>query len=104
MHSVVFAETSLGKSGWSDNFFAQAWQNLTARRKPIVGPLLVLQGEADPSIPFPVTTAGVKSTCTASSQPQLEYITFANVMHVPATIASQRTWVDCIEDRSPVKC
>lgn len=100
VQSVLIPETGLVKPGWSDDFYAQAWQNLTANAgKPIAGPLLVLQGEADTSIPFPITTAGVNSTCTAFPKSSLDYVTFANVTHVPVLFASQRLWLGWIEDR-----
>ncbi len=92
--------SGLVKPDWFDNFYVQAWQNLTVNGgKRIAGPLLVLQGEADPSIPFPLTTAGVQRTCQAFPKSRLEYVSFANVTHVDLMFASQRVWLDWIEDR-----
>jgi len=100
VQSVLFAETGLVKPGWSENYYAQAWQNLTANGgKPVAGPFLVLQGESDPLVPYPITTAAVNSTCTAYPKTQLEYVTFANVTHIPVLFASQRIWLDWIDDR-----
>jgi hypothetical protein len=60
---------------------------------------LILQGELDPAVPIPITTAAVNATCTQYPESQLEYLTFANVTHVPVMYAAQRTWLEWIEDR-----
>jgi len=96
----LLAATGLAQPGWSQSFYVKAYQNLiiTGGRK-IAGPLLVLQGELDPAVPFPITTEAVSETCELHPESQLEYMTFANVTHVPVMYASQRIWLRWIEDR-----
>jgi hypothetical protein len=90
----------LAQPGWSHSFYVNAYQNLVVSGgRKIAGPLLVLQGEAEPSAPFPITTAAVSETCDLFPNSQLEYLTFANVTHVPVTYATQRIWLRWIEDR-----
>ena len=88
------------RSDRSQNPYVQAYQNLTATGgRPIAGPLLVIQGEADLAVPFQVTNNAIDKTCGLFPQSQLEYATFAGVTHVPVMYAAQRVWLKWIEDR-----
>lgn len=82
------------------NFHLQEYQNLTANGgRPIAGPLLVIHGEADMVLGFEATTRAIDKTCELYPRVQLEFAALANVTHVPAMYASQRTWLKWIEDR-----
>lgn len=87
-------------SNWTESYYVNAYQNLSAvGGNKISGPVLILQGELDPAVPIPITTAAVNATCQQYPESQLEYLTFANVTHVPVMYAAQRTWLNWIEDR-----
>ncbi|MCJ1452487.1 hypothetical protein MMC28_002830 [Mycoblastus sanguinarius] len=90
----------LAQEGWSDSFYAQAWENLThTGGKNISGPILILQGTADPVVPAPATTTAVNATCSLFPQTQLEYVQFEGVTHVPVLFATHRVWMGWIGDR-----
>ena len=96
----LFADQGLAQPDWTDNHYVQAYNNLTnPAGKPIAGPMLVIQGDRDSSIPLPITTASVHETCTKYPDSQLHYSTFAGASHVPAMFASQRLWLEFIEAR-----
>ena len=88
------------QSGWLENFYVQSYTNLTrSGGRAITSPLLILQGDADPITPAAPNEAAVNRTCQLYPDSQLEYLTFANVTHGPTLYASQRIWLDWIEDR-----
>jgi pimeloyl-ACP methyl ester carboxylesterase len=63
------------------------------------GPLLVLQGTADPTVPEQVTTEAVNKTCSSVKSADLEYVRMEGIGHVPIMYAAQRLWLDWIADR-----
>ncbi|KAI9671380.1 MAG: hypothetical protein M1831_004289 [Alyxoria varia] len=69
--------------------------------KPLSGPVLVLQGTADKSIPTGRTDDIVKNTCDKQpdEKSDLYYVKLEEVGHVPTLIAGQRVWLDWITDR-----
>ena len=96
----LLADAGLVRPNWTENYHVRAWNNLTdPAGKAIAGPMLVLQGEGDTSVPFPVTSQAVHDTCTQHPDSQLQYATFAGVTHVPLMFASQRLWLNFIEAR-----
>lgn len=98
--SELFSGSDTVRADWSQNFYVKRYQNLTGNGgQPIAGPLLVIQGEADQAVPFPITSRAINRTCELHSNSQLEYSTFAEVTHVPVMYASQRIWLKWIEDR-----
>lgn len=93
-------ESGLTQPDGLQSFYAGAYVNLAANGgRPISGPLLVLQGEADPVVTLEPTTKVVDQTCDLYPQSQLEYAIFANVSHVPVMYAAERIWLKWIEDR-----
>lgn len=95
-----FADGRLARQGWWDTQPATAFFNLTVNGgMPLGGPLLVLQGEADMSVPALLTDMAVNETCAAYPDSRIEYVTYPGVDHVPTMYASQRTWLDWIADR-----
>lgn len=96
----LFADQGLFYTDWLNNSYVQAYNELiNPAGKPIAGPMLVLQGLSDRSVPEPVTTEAVRETCAQHPDSQLQYSTFAGVSHVPVMFASQRLWLDWIHER-----
>ncbi|RMZ87141.1 hypothetical protein DV736_g5638, partial [Chaetothyriales sp. CBS 134916] len=88
----------------NDTFFSSdlytEWIDTTSNGgKAIGGPLLVLQGTSDTTVPEVVTTTAVNQTCEIYSDSSLEYLRFQDVEHVPVMYASQRIWLQWIADR-----
>lgn len=65
----------------------------------IAGPMLVLQGTGDPTVPYQSTDASVELTCQVNDGVGIEYYRFANVTHVPVLFASRRIWLDFLSER-----
>lgn len=85
---------------WSESFYPQAFFNLSYNGgQPIAGPLLILQGESDTTLPVDMVTKYVNQTCDLHPDSQLEYILFEGVTHLPILYASQPVWLDWIEAR-----
>jgi len=96
----LFSEPGLFQPDWPKNHYVQAFQSLTANGDhPIAGPMLVIQGEVDNLVPLQLTTEAVDKVCKDFPESQLEYVTLADVTHVPAVYASQRQWLAWIKDR-----
>ena len=96
----LLSVANLVQSGWAEKFYTQSYFNLaSAGGRIFSGPLLVLQGDADPLTPAAINEATVNQTCQLYPDSQLEYLNFANVTHGPILYASQRIWLDWIEDR-----
>ena len=96
----LFADADLVHPDWTDNHYVQAYNDLAnPAGKPFAGPMLVIQGDSDASVPFPVVTASVNETCARYPGSRLQYAVFAGAAHVPAMFASQRVWLDWIAAR-----
>jgi pimeloyl-ACP methyl ester carboxylesterase len=67
--------------------------------KPVKGPLLVLQGGADPLVPAELSTAAVDATCARYPGSLLEYVLLDGTEHVASLAAGQRVWLDWIAAR-----
>lgn len=67
--------------------------------QPIAGPMLVIQGTADPAVPYQFTDASVAQTCAVSGGKGIEYARFDQVTHVPVLYASQRIWLSFLDRR-----
>ena len=97
---MPYNDDSLYQRNWHHSFWAQAFENLTVTGGlPIAGPLLVIQGDMDPAIPFSVTTEAFNRTCELYPRSQLEYLTFAGITHSSAMFVSQTMWLDWVADR-----
>ena len=96
----LFFDPNIVQANWTQNRYVQAFQNLTINGgRKISGPLLVIQGTADPTILPQTTTNAVNKTCGSFPDTQLQYTTYVGVTHVPVMFASQRLWLDWIADR-----
>lgn len=101
---LFFNVAGLLRADWRSNFYIQAFQNLTRNGgKPIAGPLLVIQGEADEIVFLPITNKWINRTRELISNnrasSQLEYVTFPGVKHDGINYVSQRIWLDWIVDK-----
>lgn len=91
---------SLVRSDYLESSWMQLYANLTENGgNPISGPMLVIQGTADPGVSYRATTEGVNKTCATYPESELEYATYEGATHVPVLYASQRVWLDWIWDR-----
>ena len=80
---------------WLNNPYVVKYIELTSNGgKKIAGPLLVIQGEADPNINCTTTTSAVNKLAEAYTSSQLEYVTLPGITHNPSMFASQRLWLD----------
>jgi pimeloyl-ACP methyl ester carboxylesterase len=90
--------TILSPPDWITDPIVQAWQNLAvAGGRNISGPLLILQGSADTTVPKSVTDIYVNTTCQQYPDVDLEYATFEEVGHVPVMYASLQLWLERVE-------
>jgi pimeloyl-ACP methyl ester carboxylesterase len=98
--AAVASGIALSPPNWLSDPTVQAWTEIgSSGGKNIAGPLLVLQGVADTTVPEVVTTAAVEATKTAYPNTSIEYLRFDGVDHVPVMYASQRIWLDWVADR-----
>ncbi|KAL8768741.1 MAG: hypothetical protein Q9209_005159 [Squamulea sp. 1 TL-2023] len=83
-----------------DNSYVNVFQDLvTVGGKNITGPMLVLQGTGDTSIPANITTKYVNLTNEKFPDTAIDYITYEEVEHAPTLYTSQRDWLGWIERR-----
>jgi pimeloyl-ACP methyl ester carboxylesterase len=100
LNAAVASGSALSPANWPSDPTVQAWTRIASSGgKNIAGPLLVLQGLADTTVPEIVTTAAVEATRTVYPNASIEYLRFDGVDHVPAMYASQRIWLDWVADR-----
>ena len=99
--TTLFADGNLIiKDDWNTTFAANWYRNVTDNGgKPFAGPMLVLQGTADPNANEPVTTAGVESTCALYPESQLQYWVYEGITHVPVLYSGQHQFLDWIQQR-----
>ncbi len=98
--SELFFDVNIVQANWTQNRYVQAFQDLTANGgRRISGPLLVIQGGSDPTVPPQTTTKAVNKTCDSFPDTQLQYVTYTGVTHVPVMFASQRLWLEWIAER-----
>ncbi|KAI1323292.1 secretory lipase [Xylariaceae sp. FL0255] len=96
----LVAGYNLSRSDWNQTWYLGAYDALTrSGGKKFAGPMLVLQGTADPDVPETLTIASVNATCEAVPESQLEFAMFDGVGHVPVLYAGQQVWLDWIADR-----
>lgn len=92
--------TDSNVDNWQHSTYAELYKNLVSSGgKEIGGPLLVIQGTADSTVPENLTSIAVNATCSVCPQSQLQYATFEGATHVPVMFASQQVWLDWIAAR-----
>lgn len=94
----------LARLDWPEDPIVQEFTNRTnIGGKRFAGPLLVLVGELDSTIPAEKIEEVVDETCTliekSHDNEQLEFMTFGQMNHFPLIQASQQVWMDWIKDR-----
>lgn len=87
-------------SNWIENPYVKAYHSMASNGgKQIQGPLLVLHGEKDARIRAETAAAAAEKTAAQYPSSQLEFVLLKEMTHVPAMQASQRLWMEWIEDR-----
>ncbi|KAJ0125475.1 secretory lipase [Diaporthe amygdali] len=93
-------QSPLLRDGWHDNFYLQSYLRLSSvGGRSVAGPVFVIQGTLDQSVPEIVTTATVNATCSAHPESVLEYLVVNGTTHVPTLYATQREWLGWINAR-----
>lgn len=88
------------KPGWQNNTYLRNFVESTANGgKEISGPLLVIQGGADPTIYPPTVDAAVNATIQNFPGSDIEYHLLPDVTHAPAMYAGQPIYIDWIKAR-----
>lgn len=85
---------------WFENFYIRRFLDLTgAGGKAVAGPMLVLQGTADPLIPEVTVSQSVEETCARHPESSIDYLLVNGTTHVPTLAATQKQWLGWISDR-----
>lgn len=88
------------QENWFENFYIRRFLDLTgAGGKAVAGPMLVLQGTADPLIPEVTVSQSVDETCARHPESSMEYLLVNGTTHVPTLAATQKQWLRWISDR-----
>ena len=88
------------RDNWRTNAFLNKYVTLiSSGGREIAGPLLLIQGDKDPNIDITTTTSAVEKTITAFPHSQIHFVTLPGITHVPTMFASQRLWLEWIQDR-----
>ena len=88
------------KEGWQNNTAVQKYQSVAVNGgKQIGGPLLIVQGGADPIIYPPTVEAAVKDTLQKFPHSQIEYHVLPNVTHTPTMYAGLPVYLEWINAR-----
>ncbi|PON24947.1 hypothetical protein TGAM01_v206028 [Trichoderma gamsii] len=94
----------LGRLDWPEDPIVQEFSNRTnVGGKKFAGPLLVLVGEIDSTIPSELIEEVVDETCKLTEKSydneDLHFMSFGQMNHFPLIQASQHVWMDWIKDR-----
>lgn len=106
-------ETDLLRPDWKNStdeqgrgvaWYLAAFLNATTitGREKIKGPLLVLQGTVDPTVPEALVSATVNASCAvaaAARDTTIDYVRFKDVSHTPVMYVAQQVWLDWLADR-----
>ncbi len=97
---LTMAGFPIMNDNWEQNEYVQRYQNATSNGgRPIKGPFLVIQGEADFNIAVETTTAAVKATASVNPNESIDYAIYSNITHAPAPWVSQQRYLDWIRRR-----
>ncbi|KAL1610621.1 hypothetical protein SLS60_002291 [Paraconiothyrium brasiliense] len=101
VNDVLFPQSEgLMRLGFEENWYLRAYSNISdPSRKPISGPMLVIQGTSDPAVPADGVSKAVNETCAMYPKSQIRYASFEGASHVPVLNAAQQIWLQWIEDR-----
>lgn len=96
----VLAEPGLYRQRWQHGPRVEAYRDLArVGGRKVAGPLLVVQGGADPVVPAGFIDGVVKTTCEMSPEAGIEYQRYKGASHVPAMYAAQSHWLKWLEER-----
>ena len=88
------------KPGWQNDSSIQKWQEAAAvGRKPVNGPLLIIQGGADPIADPHTLEVAINDTVQAQPSSQIEFHLLPNVTHTPIMNAGFPIYLDWINSR-----
>lgn len=88
------------KPGWQNNSSVQKYQTVAANGgKDIRGPLLIVQGGADPIIYPPTVEAAINDTAQKFPDAQIEFHVLPNVTHTPVMYAGLPFYLEWINAR-----
>jgi pimeloyl-ACP methyl ester carboxylesterase len=88
------------KPAWEENWYLRAYSNISdPSRKPISGPMLVIQGTGDEAVPANPVSKAVNETCAMYPKSQIRYASFEGASHVPVLNAAQQIWLQWIVGR-----
>ncbi|MCJ1404088.1 hypothetical protein MMC11_007313 [Xylographa trunciseda] len=92
--------TDILKPGWQNNSAIQKYEEVSTNGgQEISGPMLVIQGGADPVVYPPSVTNAVNETVAKFPLSKIEYYLLPNVTHAPAMHAGQKIWLEWIAAR-----
>lgn len=92
----IYSNTSWPLSQAAVNFA----RDYSVSGRALGGPMLIVQGESDTVVGTAGALAGLNSTCTAQgNNVSIEYVSVIGQDHNPSLYASQRVWLQWIEDR-----
>ncbi|KAE8419502.1 putative secretory lipase [Aspergillus pseudocaelatus] len=85
--------------GWHETWYTKAFGQLAnPGKRPFKGPLLLVQGTADPTVPYNTTKTTVQETFEMYPG-DLELLSVPQGSHFSAINAAKQTWLRWIEDR-----
>ena len=92
---------TLANQNWTANPSVQQWGALSKNGgKPFAGPLLVLSGEEDHSIPVRYVEKAVDDTCSTSlGEESVDFRAYEGLDHFPVMLGSQSDWMGWVRDR-----
>jgi len=73
--------------------------NYSVSGRPLGGPMLILQGSADTVVGTTGAVIGFNATCAVNTNASIQYTWVNGQDHNPSMYASQRLWLQWIEDR-----
>lgn len=89
---TLLTGVQLTKPGWTENPSVKKFMAMTSNgSKPILGPLLVIHGEADMRLDVEVATAAVEKTAKEFPGAAIKFLRVEGVDHDPAIASTQ--WV-----------
>ncbi|KAK7756820.1 hypothetical protein SLS62_001265 [Diatrype stigma] len=94
------AGEQLFKPDYADTWYVNAYVNIAkAGRRPLGGPVLVVQGTEDPGVFYNVTAATVRDTCAQYPESDIEFLVGNGMHHVASFDATRYMWLKWIESR-----
>lgn len=97
---AILSGADILKPNWKENTHCRQYLALTSNGgKAIKAPLLITHGTSDSILNVAVVEKAIQRTTDLFPSSQIEYASLPNVTHIAALPASQRLWMDFIQDR-----